>query len=111
MHNNPYPDEPKRVRPTDVLSQRPPAMEDLPPKPAPPQPAAAPIEMLPVVESVERQEEARTVRYAISKLNDFLQWFLVVMEVTLIIRFFFLLIGAQHSNLFAVTHNFWDYTH
>ena len=101
MRNNPYPDEPKRVRPTDVLSQRPPAMEDLPPKPAPPPPAAAPIETLPIVESAERQEEARTVRYAISKLNDFLQWFLVVMEVTLIIRFFFLLIGAQHSNLFA----------
>jgi len=101
MRNNPYPDESKRVRPTDVLSQRPPAMEDLPPRPAPPQPVAAPVETIPQVESAERQEEARTVRYAIGKLNDFLQWFLVVMEVTLIIRFFFLLIGAQQSNLFA----------
>jgi YGGT family. len=96
---NPYPDGPDRLRPTDVLPQRG-RMEDLPPRAAP-QPVAAPVETIPEVESAERQEEARTVRYAIGKLNDFLQWFLVVMEVTLVIRFFFLLIGAQQSNLFA----------
>ena len=54
------------------------------------------------VENVEaRQEEARTVRYAIGKLNDFLQWFMAVLEVTLAIRFLLKLIGADPTNLFA----------
>lgn len=101
MRNNPYPDEPNHVRPAaDVLPQRG-RMEDLPPRPAP---IAAPasIETTSEVESAEtRQEEARTVRYAIGKLNDFLQWFLVVLEVTLAIRFFFKLIGALRINLFV----------
>lgn len=100
MGNNPFPDDPNRLRPAHVLPQRE-RMDDLPPRVAQPQPAAPPIDVIPEVEGAERQEEARTVRYAIGKLNDFLQWFLVVMEVTLIIRFFFLLIGAQQSNLFA----------
>jgi hypothetical protein len=74
-------------------------MEDLPPRQMSPPPV---IEPSPEVESVEvRQEEVRTIRYAIEKLNDFLQWFLVVMEVTLAIRFFFKLIGASPANLFA----------
>jgi len=103
MAMNPYPDRPDRLRPTNVLPprERRERMEDLPPRTAPQQPAVAPVDTIAEVESVERQEEARTVRYAIGKLNDFLQWFLVVMEVTLVIRFFFLLIGAQQSNLFA----------
>jgi hypothetical protein len=54
------------------------------------------------VESAEiRQEEARTVRYAIGKLNDFLKWFVAVIEVMLAIRFILHLIGADPSNLFA----------
>lgn len=54
------------------------------------------------VENAEaRQEEARTVRYAIGKLNDFLQWFIAVLEVTLAIRFLLRLIGADPGNLFA----------
>ena len=48
-----------------------------------------------------RLEEARTVRYAIGKLNEFLQWFLVVLEATLAIRVLFKLIGASDANLFA----------
>ncbi|HTI13122.1 MAG TPA: hypothetical protein VL461_00935 [Dictyobacter sp.] len=80
-------------------------MEDLPPKSAPPQPQVStpPIsENAPDIENAEtRLEEARTVRYAISKLNDFLQWFLIVMEATLAIRFLLRLIGAEESNLFA----------
>jgi YGGT family len=103
MRNNPYPDEPKRAQPADVLSPRE-RMEDLPSRPVAPQPVAPPavIDGSSNVENVEiRQEEARTVRYAIGKLNDFLQWFLVVMEVTLAIRFFLMLIGALPSNLFA----------
>ncbi|GCF07180.1 YggT family protein [Dictyobacter arantiisoli] len=96
-----YPDEPNRaLPPTDVLPQRR-RMEDLPPKPAP-QPMPAPVESVSAVESAEtRQEEARTVRYAIGKLNDFLQWFLIVLEVALIIRFFLKLIGALQINLFV----------
>ena len=102
MRNNPYPDEPNRVPPAGAMPPRE-RMEDLPPRPAPPQ--AAPPAVLEAPSDVEnaeiRQEEVRTVRYAISKLNDFLQWFLVVMEVTLALRFFLWLIGAQESNLFA----------
>ncbi|HLZ62329.1 MAG TPA: YggT family protein [Ktedonosporobacter sp.] len=77
-------------------------MEDLPPKAAPPLPTAPTVEASSELESVEaRQEEARTVRYAIGKLNDFLQWFIAVLEVTLILRFLLMLIGAARSNLFA----------
>lgn len=101
MRNNPYPDEPNCVRPAaDVLPQRG-RMEDLPPRPAP-MAAPASIETASEVESAEtRQEEARIVRYSIGKLNDFLQWFMVVLEVTLAIRFFLKLIGAFQINLFV----------
>lgn len=101
MRNNPYPDEPNRVQPSaEVIPQRG-RMEDLPPRIVPVVvPASAETE--PEVESAEtRQEEARTVRYAIGKLNDFLQWFLIVLEVTLTIRFFLKLIGANTTNLFV----------
>ena len=52
-------------------------------------------------EAETRQEEARTVRYAIDKLMDFLRWFVTVLEVLLAIRFVFKLIGADPTNLFA----------
>ncbi|HEV2654141.1 MAG TPA: YggT family protein, partial [Ktedonobacteraceae bacterium] len=35
------------------------------------------------------------------KLNDFIQWFIAVLEVTLAIRFVLKLIGADPNNLFA----------
>lgn len=101
MHKNPYPEEPIGSQPTEVVPR---SMPDLPPKPSP-QPVMAPLgtnETDMEVESAEaRQEEARTVRYAIGKLNDFLQWFMAVLEVTLVIRFLLKLIGADPSNLFA----------
>ncbi|GCE26784.1 hypothetical protein KDA_22680 [Dictyobacter alpinus] len=101
MRNNPYPDEPNRVPPTDVLPQRE-RMADLPPRAVPAPLPASTQETVQEVENAEtRQEEARTVRYAIGKLNDFLQWFLVVLEVTLVIRFFLKLIGALQTNLFV----------
>ena len=102
MRNNPYPDEPNRVQPSaEALPPRG-RMEDLPPRLAPISVPAASIETESEIESaVTRQEEARTVRYAIGKLNDFLQWFLVVLEVTLAIRFFLKLIGALEVNLFV----------
>src|SRR5215472_6595008 len=46
-------------------------------------------------------DEAPMVRYAIGKLRDFLQWFMVVLEAMLAIRVFFKLIGASADNLFA----------
>jgi hypothetical protein len=78
-------------------------MEDLQPKQAQQQlPSPSAAEASPVVDSAEtRQEEARTVRYAIGKLNDFLQWFIAVLEVTLTVRFVLKLIGADPANLFA----------
>ena len=102
MRTNPYPDEPTHNQPTEMLSKRVP-MEDLPLKQGPSQSPTVPaIDADADVESAEvRQEEARTIRYAIGKLNDFLQWFTVVLEVTLIIRFFLRLIGAYPGNLFA----------
>lgn len=96
MRNNP--NEQTHTQPTDVL---PPRMGDLPPKVTqspPPAKETAPNN----VDSAEiRQEEAKTVRYAIGKLNDFLQWFMLVLEAALAIRFFFKLIGASDGNLFA----------
>src|SRR5258708_34512779 len=87
-------------------------MEDLPPKPPPHNypgqtpPAnegnhqAEPLEE--VAESpVTRQEEALTIRFAIGKLNDYLLWFMWVLEITLMLRFMLKLIGADPNNLFA----------
>jgi hypothetical protein len=102
MPKNQYPEEPLSSQPTDVISKGE-RMPDLPPKSvqhtALPSPAT---ETEAEVESVEtRQEEARTIRYAIGKLNDFLSWFTAVLEITLAIRFLLKLIGANPSNLFA----------
>jgi len=99
MRTNPYPDEPTQAKPTDVLPPRA-RMEELQPRviQAPP-PASEPAQDTENAET--RQEEARTVRYAIGKLNDFMQWFMAVLEVTLGIRFFFKLIGAASQNPFA----------
>lgn len=46
-------------------------------------------------------EEARTVRYAIVKLMSFFQWFTVILETLLGIRFIFKLMGADPNNLLA----------
>jgi hypothetical protein len=97
----PYPNDPPGVRPTDMLPQNVERMEELQPKPAPPPPAAPVVESIPEESAEIRQEEARTFRYAIGKLNDFLQWFITVLEVTLLIRFVLKLIGADPTNLFA----------
>lgn len=92
--------DPTGVRPTDMVPRNAERMEDLQPKPAPP--AAPPVvEGIPEENAEIRQEEARTFRYAIGKLNDFLQWFVTVLEVILLIRFVLKLIGADPTNLFA----------
>lgn len=102
MHTNPYPDDPTRLQPTDVLPQRE-RMDDLPKKTVLPPPViqSGPETIVEVESAETRQEEARTVRYAIGKLRDFLQWFVAVLEVTLGLRFLLMLIGADPSNLFA----------
>ncbi|HCI81251.1 MAG TPA: hypothetical protein DHW02_16350 [Ktedonobacter sp.] len=80
-------------------------MEDLQPKPATPQQQqqqpTITADTIAEREAETRQEEARTVRYAIDKLMDFLRWFVTVLEVLLAIRFVFKLIGADPTNLFA----------
>lgn len=104
MRNDSFSDDPTSVQRADAPTGRVERMEDLQPRPAPPQASQSPPapEEVGDLDSVEtRQEEARTVRYAIGKLNDFLQWFLIVLEVTLALRFLLRLIGADPGNLFA----------
>ena len=102
MERNPYPDERAKAQAANVLPQQM-EMEDLQPrKPAPAAAQPPPIlDNVPEESAETRLEEARTVKYAIGKLNDFLQWFVAVLEVTLAIRFLLRLIGADPQNLFA----------
>src|SRR5258708_23715915 len=84
-------------------------MEELPRRPpTPQQPGSTPPvagnlnQASEAAESpVTRQEEALTIKFAIGKLNDYLLWFLTVLEVTLLLRFILKLIGADPTNLFA----------
>ncbi len=112
MYNpgNPFPEEMISTQPSEGY----PPMEELPLKtqtpqyamqPPPPNetstqsPQATPLEV--VESSVTGREEALTIKFAIGKLNDYLLWFLMVLEVTLLIEFFLMLIGASQNNLFA----------
>jgi uncharacterized protein YggT (Ycf19 family) len=105
--NNLFPDETIGAQPAETY----PPMEKLPPKSTSPQypiqnpptsEGTAQPEPLEVAESpVTRQEEALTIKFAIGKLNDYLLWFLTVLEVTLLLRFLLKLIGADPTNLFA----------
>jgi hypothetical protein len=114
MYNpsNPFPEEMIRTQPSEVY----PPMEELPLKPPPPQYAVQPPPQAPTGLSTQPQqatpleggespitgrEEALTIKFAIGKLNDYLLWFLMVLEVTLLIEFFLMLIGAAQNNLFA----------
>ncbi len=101
MHNAPYPDESLNTQPTE------PVIEDLPPKPVSQTPFVNEAVPSVAVEgegsgAVEiHQKEARTVVFAIGKVNDFLQWFSIVLEIILLLRFIFKLIGANQTNAFA----------
>jgi hypothetical protein len=111
MYNpsNPFPDEMVSAQPAEAY----PTMEALPLKPPPQQ---SPVQAPPTSENVAQpaqqgpeivesaqtgQEEALTIRFAIGKLNDYLLWFLMVLEVTLLMEFFLMLIGASQKNLFT----------
>jgi len=114
MYNpsNPFPEETISTQPTEAY----PPMEELPRKPPPPQYAVQPPPQAPNEITAQNQqatsveagesaitgrEEALTLKFAIGKLNDYLLWFLMVLEVTLLVEFFLKLIGAAQNNLFA----------
>ena len=47
------------------------------------------------------REEAFTAKFAIGKLNEYLQWFMMVLETFLALRFLLRMFGANPDNLFA----------
>ncbi len=112
-YSNPFPEESIGAQPTEVY----PSMEELRPRQRPqyqPQVYAAPTMAQPVTDAPqmlepddsfqsqgERQKKAMTVRFAIGKFNDYLLWFLMVLETVLALRFLLKLIGADPNNLFA----------
>lgn len=110
-YNNSFPDESIGTQPTEAY----PPMEELQPRPQyQPQAFAAPTMSQPVTDAPqmlepadsfrsegERQKKAMTVRFAIGKFNDYLLWFLMVLETVLAIRFLLQLIGADPNNPFA----------
>jgi YGGT family len=108
--SNPFPEEILSSTPTDAY----PPMEELPLKPPPPHYAVQPPLQVPHEASTHNQqvetgenavtghEEALTLKFAIGKLNDYLLWFLRVLEIILFIEFFLKLIGADPNNLFDV---------
>jgi YGGT family len=99
MQTNSNPDQPKHAQPTEMLAPQA-QLEDLQKKreTKPPPPAS---ETDQDVASAELPPDEGIALLAISKLKDFLQWFAVVLEVALAIRFVFRLIGADPTNLFA----------
>jgi hypothetical protein len=98
--NNPYSDEPINAQPTEV-------MPDLPLKQVPQTPPLSESagrgygETEEKADVVQEDESGQTLKFVIGKFGDFLHWFLIVLEVTLGIRFLFRLIGADPSNIFA----------
>ncbi len=100
MSNDPYSNDPIHAQSTDLI----PHMPDLPPKQVPQTPpniesAAHPSFIEDIVEI--QQERASTLKFVIGKVSDFLRWFAIVLEVTLVIRFVLMLIGADPTNIFA----------
>ena len=112
-HNYPFPEESISAQPTEAY----PPMEELQPRPQPqyqqpvnaaptvPQPVTETPLMLEPVDSFQSQREsqkkAMTVRFAIGKFNDYLLWFLMVLETVLALRFLLKLIGADRLIPFA----------
>jgi uncharacterized protein YggT (Ycf19 family) len=104
MSYNPYSDDTVKSH-----AELYPPMGDLQPR-QPPQ--AAPMQTPPVTElpsrpadllegQDDRQRKARTAKFAIGKFNDYLVWFLTVLETILALRFLLKLIGADPGNPFA----------
>jgi uncharacterized protein YggT (Ycf19 family) len=106
MYNNPFPDE--TTEPMEELQPRP-AVPQTPPSPhpaahpaqVPPGGAFQPVAVDVVSAEMRPREDALTIKFAIGKLNDYLQWFLMVLEAILVIRFLLRMFGADPANLFA----------
>jgi hypothetical protein len=101
MPSNSYPPDPINSQTTDYI----PPLADLPQKPKIPQtPAvkenAARADTGDDAEA-QQQESGQTLAFVIGKVNDFLQWFAITLEIILLLRFIFMLIGADPSNVFA----------
>jgi YGGT family len=93
---DPYQNDPINAQPTDL-------MPDLPQKSvASTPPVSETVMHNELEENLElRQDEARTLKFVIGKIGDFLRWFSIVLEVMLGIRFLLKLIGADPNNPFA----------
>src|SRR5207245_1813256 len=91
-------------------------MEELQPRLVPQTPAPQPVASYPTQAGVAPQpalldgeigeithsrEGALTIMFAIGKLNDYLQWFLMVLETILVLRFVLRMFGADPAGLFA----------
>ena len=104
MYNNPFPEKTE-------------PMEELQPKPKPAVPhtpssspqaqahsspaASAAFQPMSVDTDTSPREDAFTIKFAIGKLNDYLQWFLMVLETILALRFILKMFGANPANFFA----------
>ncbi|GAC1349389.1 MAG: hypothetical protein NVS4B7_15310 [Ktedonobacteraceae bacterium] len=102
MRNNPYPNDPINTQSTDII----PPLPDLPPKPVQqmhqPVPESAVYgEPMDEGEIIPQEPPGQTLAFVFGKVNDFLQWFAIVLEITLLLRFLFKLIGASPDNIFA----------
>ena len=102
MRNNPYPNDPINIQSTDII----PPLPDLQPRPVQqaPQPVAentSYTEKVDEGEKIEQELPGQTLAYVFGKVNDFLQWFAIVLEIALFLRFLFRLIGASPDNIFA----------
>ena len=102
MRNNPYSDEqlPINTQATERIHP----MPDLPQKVVPLTPptldSASQTDEYESGEEIQ-QEPGQILKFAIGKVNDFLQWFVITLEIVLGIRFLLMLIGADPSNIFA----------
>jgi hypothetical protein len=104
MYNNP--DE--TTEPMEELQPRPAVPSTPPSQPSPTYPpymGTAPA-FQPMGGEIEggethNREDALTIKFAIGKLNDYLQWFLMVLETLLVIRFLLRMFGADPANIFA----------
>jgi len=102
MRQHPYSNDPIGMQPTDPI----PPMEEFPMRPVArasvPETPVHSVQSDPDSEGADAQQEGvRTVRFAVGKLSDFVQWFVFVLEVMLFIRFILKLIGADPNNAFA----------
>ncbi len=105
MYNNPdETTEPmEELQPKPVVPSTPPAQPPQAPYPpyAGPAPALQPVGGEIEVGEAHNREDALTIKFAIGKLNDYLQWFLMVLETLLLIRFLLRMFGADPANIFA----------